>query len=283
MILQRLWTKPLKVIDRTYRDQKMPFLRPRFGQCGSKGYLAAALFLTTWLTFVRSAEAGAEECTNAAGLPLQPQDISARLQFLRASLRETARLERRYAIGWNLTYLGFAAGTWTLLPFSDDPQGQRKASAWNSATSLFASLQVLIDPLLVVRDHRRMEALVKQPSALKDCTVLHKAELLLQHAANSETSARSAKAHIFSFLTTIGLGLVLGYALERPDSAAINTTIGITLGEIMIATRPTAAIRQWQDYRNGNLRLTAPREGFALRVLPFRTNDGYGVAIGGSL
>ena len=174
-------------------------------------------------------------------------------------------------------------GTWLLLPFADDFEGQRRASAWNSATSVAAGLLVLIDPLRVIRDHRRLEALLAaDPSP--GCATLAAAEQLLVHAAGSEEGARGPRAHILGALTTVGLGLVLGYALQRPESAAINTTIGVFLSEIMIASRPLVAVTRLQRYRSGDLgtATTPPAAGLALGLVPLRLDSGYGAALSGT-
>lgn len=259
-------------------------MRPRFWQRVSMGAAAPAIFLLGGLLIgvARPTASYAAECAGpTAAVSALPS--AARISFLRASLHDTARLERRFALGWSLTYAGLAAGTWFLLPFADDFEGQRKASAWNSATSVAAGLLVLIDPLLVIRDHRRLEALLAaDPSA--GCATLAAAEQLLVHAAGSEQSARGPRAHILGALTTVGLGLVLGYALQRPESAAINTTIGVFLSEIMIASRPTVAVTRLQRYRSGDLSDSAapPTGGLSLGIVPLRLDSGYGAALSGA-
>ena len=259
-------------------------MRPRFWQRVSMGAAAPAIFLlggllaaVTWPTPSCAAECAGPTAAVSA-LP-----VAERLAFLRASLQDTARLERRFALGWGLTYAGLAGGTWLLLPFADDFEGQRRASAWNSATSVAAGLLVLIDPLRVIRDHRRLEALLAaDPSP--GCATLAAAEQLLVHAAGSEEGARGPRAHILGALTTVGLGLVRGYALQRPESAAINTTIGVFLSEIMIASRPLVAVTRLQRYRSGDLgtATTPPAAGLALGIVPLRLDSGYGAALSGT-
>lgn len=259
-------------------------MRPRFWQRVSLGAAAPLLCLLSGLL----AGLGWPTAAQAALCPgptaaVSELPVAARLAFLRASLTDTARLERRFALGWSLTYAGLAGGTWLLLPFADDFEGQRRGSAWNSATSVAAGLLVLIEPLLVMRDQRRLEALLAaDPSP--SCATLAAAERLLVHAATSEQGARTARAHALSALTTVGLGLVLGYALQRPESAAINTTIGIFLGEIMIASRPTVATLRLQRYRSGELDGPPPADGGGLKVgvVPLRLDSGYGAALAGA-
>ncbi len=191
-------------------------------------------------------------------------------------------MERRFLLGWSLAYVGMAAGTWLTVPFYSDPGQQVTASAWNSATSAAASLLVLTGPMPIIRDEQRLERLLARPPLPgQRCAVLAEAERLLKRAADSELSARSARSHIIGIFTTIGLGLVLGYALQRPDSAATNTTIGLVLNELMIASRPTVGIRGLESYRNGTLiAVTPPPFVVDLHLAPTRIADGYGVAVG---
>jgi hypothetical protein len=211
----------------------------------------------------------------AAGQP----EFAARLRFLRQSLQATAQAERRFALAWSLSYVGMAAGTWVTLPFSSDPQGQRTESAFNSATSLAAALLVLIGPVPIIRAQQRLEAQLAHGPA--DCAVLVTAEQTLVRAAASQSGARGARAHILSFFSSVGLGLILGYGLQRPQSAAINTTLGIILGELMIATTPTGAIHSLAHYRSGDLGSAAPPT-LHLGGAPAPLANGYGLAVGGA-
>lgn len=230
------------------------------------------------------ASAHALECTLPASAKptLSAHSPEARLDFIHQALRAAARSERRYAIGWSLTYTGLAAGTWLFVPLSNDPR-QWMESAFNSGTSTFAALTALIGPVGVIRDQQRLERLLEQTESGADrCATLAHAERLLRHAADNQHSARSAFAHISSFAFNIGLGLVLGYGLERPRSAALNTTIGIALGELMIATRPRQALRSQERYLAGDLRTESEHLAAQLSIAPLSVGTGYGVALLGS-
>ena len=238
------------------------------------------------LGLLGSPEARAGECTapGGAAAALGEKTVEARLQFMQSSMRDTVRLERRYALGWSLSYVGMAAGTWFLYPIAEDKHGQLISSSWNSATSVVAALNVLIDQLRVVGDQHKLEALLAAPHpAAERCAVVAKAEKLFIHAADNEKSARSPRAHILSFLSTVGLGLIFGYALQRPESAAINTGIGVVLSELMIATRPTLAMQRLERYRSGELELTAPPPSvLSWSVVPNFTSTSYGAAWAGA-
>ena len=250
--------------------------------------MAAAVGLGLGILSPAAALAG--ECTSPGGAAaaLGEQSVEARLQFIQKSLRDTARLERRYAIGWGLAYVGMAAGTWFLYPFTDDKHGQMISSSWNSATSVAGGINVIIDPLRVIHDQHKLEALLTQSqyqsqSAEKRCAVVAQAEKLFNHVADNQRGAHSPKAHILSFLSTVGLGLILGYGLGRADSAAINTSIGVALGEIMIATRPTIAVRSMEIYRTGELDAPLPKPSLlSWSLVPTSTSTSYGLAWAGT-
>lgn len=233
------------------------------GSAGQAGGAGARLGLVGSLVGVLLAIAPAPSVAVAGecGVPVGAQaalaerDTEARLRFLRESLAETARKERRYLLGTSLTYAGFIGGSWVLVPLSDDPR-KRVDAIWSSSTALAGGLQNLIEPLRVMRDHRRTEELVAQAAAVSGeprCRLLREAELRLEHAAKSEASARGPLARIGGALINVTLGLVLAYGLKRPDSAAQNTTIGLLVTQVMIEARPTEAIRRLERYRTGDL------------------------------
>lgn len=222
--------------------------------------LAVARVVLT-LALLGSPTKGRAECALPAGAQPALGEFAAtqRLEFLQHSLQATARHERRFALAWSLSYVGLATSAWVLVPLSSDPQGQRISSAWSSATSLTAAVVAIIDPLRAIADQRRLDRLLAQsPARPARCALLAEAERLLTHAAANEQTARGARAHLFGFFTTVGLGLIHGYVLQRPESAATSTLIGTLLGQFMIGTRPTTAIRRLESYRLGELSESAP-------------------------
>lgn len=259
----------------------------RAGRAGTR--LGIARCLVGCLVGIALAPSGAVagECGVPVGAlsALAERDTDARLRFLRESLAETARKERRYLLGTSLAYAGFAGGSWVLVPLSDDPN-KRIDAIWSSSTSIAGGLQNLIEPLLVMRDYRRAEELVARAAAVSGeprCALLREAERRLEHAAKSETSARAPFARISGAVINVALGLVLAYGLKRPASAAQNTTIGMLVTQLMIAARPTEAIRRLERYRAGDLDLvsSAPSQ-VTLAPLFTPTSEGLSVGLAGS-
>ena len=111
-----------------------------------------------------------------------------------------------------------------------------------------------------------MIAATSSASTESRCKLLFEAERLLAHAAKSEEGARSVTAHLFNIGTSLALGLIMAYALQRPSAAPINMTMGLFIGEMGINTRPTHASRSLERYRQGVL-TAAPPPGF-LNIFP---------------
>src|SRR5689334_5142617 len=98
------------------------------------------------------APAWAGECAAPLGASAQLGElgVDARMRFLRQSLKDTARSERRYIIGWSLVYAGFIGGTWVLYPAASDKPGKIIESSWSNAISILGAAQMTIAPLLVI-------------------------------------------------------------------------------------------------------------------------------------
>src|SRR4051794_20401404 len=97
--------------------------------------LLPGLVLLPFLTAAPPAHA--EQCAAPAlaAPALGEQDVELRLQFIRQSLRDAAQKERRFAVGWSITYVGLAGASWVLVPLSQDKR-QNIDAAWNSAKAL---------------------------------------------------------------------------------------------------------------------------------------------------
>jgi hypothetical protein len=203
------------------------------------------------------------------------------MEFIRQSLRDAARLERRFAVGWSITYVGLAGASWALVPLSNDPR-QPLDAAWNSAKALGASMLVLIEPLQVVRDQRRLEEMIARGPAVEGyCAQLAYAERLFTHAARSEGRAGHVLNHLGTLALNVGLGIVLGYGFDRPASAAMGVALGTAIGEVMMATRPQLAVRRLESYRAGDLHRSEPPSALSLGAFPTQMGSGYGVAVAG--
>lgn len=260
--------------------------RSKAGQSGQH-LRAAGILVAVFAACASSAAAFAATCPLPKGASpmLGSRDTAARAAYLRDSMAETARMERRFVLGWSLAYVGMASGTWLLVPFSSNP-GQRVASAWNSATSLAGGLQLLVKPLRILRSQRRLEALLSQPLPHEqECSRLAEAERLFAAAAKSELGAKAPLSHILSFFTNIGLGLILGYGLKQPSSAAFNIPLGVIIAELQIATRPSIAARRLEGYLAGSLSSRrTEHSGLPLQftAVSLPIDGGYGAALLGA-
>lgn len=262
------------------------------------GELALGLLLS-----LGSQEAAAQRCPTPDAA-LQEQEGAARLRFLRDSLKESAAQEQRFLLGWSMTYaaLAVAGPAQLVLPHgprsADEERGVRVEILWGMSTSAAASLLVMLKPLPLMLAQRR-----DARNQGEVCALVAAAERELRRAAASQESARGALSHASSLLVSVGLGLVLAYGLGRPTAAGINTTVGVLLGELQIATRPRTAQRALARYRAADLRATpkagafsfsvagaaTPRfsvagaaEALRLSIAPLPPGSGYGVALAGA-
>lgn len=244
--------------------------------------LVMKAMLVSCLLWAGTAQAGQCDAPDASAA-LREQSVDARLGYIRDSMAETFRLERRFAVGWSLGYAAMAAGTWMLVPLTSDPL-QRAASIWSSATAVSGALLNLIQPMRVVTAQRRMEKLLREPVPTEGrCAQLREAERLFAFAANNERGARSAISHLSGFVSVIGLGLIEAYAVKRPDSAATSLPLGILVTELLIWTRPQVAVRRFASYQAGDLSPPKPRKWYQLTAIPMPLplNGGQGFALGG--
>lgn len=248
------------------------------------------VFLSGLVAFMllETGSACAGECAAPEGATaaLGEQRVEARLDYIRDSMRDTLRMESRFLIGWTLGYGAMAAGTWILVPLSDDPK-QRVASIWSSASAAGGALLNLIQPMRVVTAQRRVEKLLAQtPPAEQRCAQLAAAERLFAQAASNESGARSPISHLSSILSNVGLALLQAYAVNRPDSAATSLPLGILIGELLIWTRPQVAVRRLASYRAGDLSPPPPRKWYQLTALPvplpLAIDGGQGLALSGT-
>lgn len=256
--------------------------RPGSVRVGALSSTAAALAGAALTLIAAAAHAGECAAPTGAAAALGERDPAERLRFLRESLQATAKQERRFILGWTLTYTGFGAGSWVLVPVSDDP-GKRIDAIWSSSTAAAGAILAVVQPLLVLRDVRQAEQLIAGAgagAAGTGCQVLAEVERRLERAALNEAGARSAFSHISSAAINVALGLVLAYGLKRPSSAAMNTTIGLLISEVMIVTRPTEAVSRLERYRAGDLTAPPPsRISLAPAVAPLGADQGRGALL----
>lgn len=216
------------------------------------------------------------------GSEADEQDVEARLRFLRESMSEATRQERRYAIGWGAAYIGMTAGPWALMPWSDVEKW--KPNVFSSVLSTVGGVRLLVNSIQLFRDSRRMDALFAAggTGTRSRCEVLREAERLLERMARNERSAHSTSGRVIGFFTNVASALIVAYGFKQPSNASTNLLIGVCISQLMIATRPLVAERRLRLYREGKL-TPLPPEPLRATILPAlaRLDGGYGAGVVG--
>lgn len=226
------------------------------------------------LLFALGRPAGAARCPAiSGGTPaLAAAPAEARLGFLQAGLRHAFRRSLGWATGWGASYAVLTAGNLALLPVQQD-EGDRIDLYVGAASAAVGVVTLSVTLTRLLRDQRRVAALRGG-----DCVALAQAEAALLRAARSDEFGKGAFTRVGSALFNVGVGALLAIAFQRFTSAAINTVLGIVVGEIMIQTQPTDSVALLARYRAGDL--TGPPPGSGPR--PWRVGvmgpqDSYGV------
>ena len=85
------------------------------------------------------------------------------------------------------------------------------------------------------------------------CSLLLVAEADLVRVARDEERQGQWYVHVGNVLFNVGLGLFLGLGYHHWEAGAINAAVGTAVGEALILTRPTAAVRDLDAYLAGTL------------------------------
>lgn len=194
------------------------------------------------------------EITGGAASPLDGVAPSARLSFIRENLRQGAMPARTWSWGWGLGLSATAVAQFGLAAFVDD-RGQRAELVLGGAKSVLGLFPILVTPLTVIRDSRRLDERVAGASSSPsdDCTVLADAERMLVAAAWRESFGKSWIQHLGVFVVNLGAGLALGLGYDRWVTGALGAAVGIAVGETIIYTQPRHSVKTLARYRTGAL------------------------------
>ncbi|WP_394845391.1 hypothetical protein LZC95_51220 [Pendulispora brunnea] len=172
-------------------------------------------------------------------------DAEARVRFIREHLQRDAANARTWSLGWGLTSVAVAGGSFTFAAFESDAHSRTSDYIWGGVSLLPAAI-LLLFPLRVMRDARALDA-----TAPADCAALAHAEELLERDAEQEAAGIAWYSHALVIGFNVGLGATLGYALDDWGNNALSAGIGIALSEAQILTQPTGALRARDAYHAG--------------------------------
>ena len=201
-----------------------------------------------------SASVSPGECRVIDGgdLSLGHIDAATRIRFLQHSFRHAARRARVWSWTWAGAFTALTVGQLALSPAY--PADARVDLYVGAASSLVGVLSLVVLPMRVMGDQRRFDArLAEAPADADLCALLADGERRLLRDAASERDGQSGLLHAGNMLLNIAAGLVLGIGFHRWSSALLNIFGGSAVGEVMLLTQPTEAVKLLSRYRRGDL------------------------------
>lgn len=222
----------------------------------------------------------AAECISAhvnGSDALQTRSVDERLRFLDQRLQSDAANARIWRVSWVSIYAALAVGQLTAAPLVSHSTAKNLYVGGGAA--LIGLAPLLITPLKVIKDSRRVAELAAHPGD-DPCAALFTIEELLQRDAENEALGRSALFHGGNVVFNLGLFLLIGAGFGHWTSATISLLTGIAVGETMIFTQPTGALRTLHEYRSGGFQVPEPQS--SLLPVPLVARDLAGIGLTGS-
>ena len=235
-----------------------------------------SVLLLAQLTIARPSRA--TECGNIAGgsPALAAIDAQTRLRWLDQHLASGAARARIWAWTWRAAYSGITVVEASLAATTNNASDRVSDIVGASSAFIGVAANVLL-PLKVMGDQSWWARHYARSRSDDVCALLNTAELLFIRDAESEAFGVGPLVHVGNFLINIAGGLVIGYVDNGRWAPVLYTSIvGIAVGEIQVATQPTALLEDLRLDRAGQLagRPNPPRLGIAMAPLMLRDGGG---------
>lgn len=219
-----------------------------------------------------SGAARAAQCPVPTGFDARLGDIEgeARLRYLRDGLDGAARRARIWTWSWMAGYAALSVGQLALLPaFPEEERPERWVGAGAAAIGL---LVLAVTPLRVMGDARTLERRLAAATGDDPCALLADAERFLVRDAEMENRVNKWWSRAGTLAFNAGCVVLLVFAFQRYEGAAINFAGGAAIGQIMLNTQPTESLSLLRRYRAGRLDRAA-RPAFDWSVSPMIGSD----------
>jgi hypothetical protein len=200
----------------------------------------AATLLALLVAPARAAEPAAERAC--------PDDAAARVELIRGNLRRTERWSRVWYDSWLAGFGTIALGSALLVPAFDD---QRDRLVWSisAASAVVGVLFVAANWPAAISESERLSLAAARSTDV--CALLVEAERALGRAADHQLANRKWYFHVLNVGYNLGVGLVIGLALNDWVNAVVNFGVGTALGEASILTLPMGSAKDRARYRRG--------------------------------
>lgn len=221
-------------------------------------------------TLLASGVTYAEQCPTISGgdAALEQVDAATRMDFIRRTLAD----QTRRASFWNWSWRGIYAGSTVLnvaISQTSNDGSSTRAAYTDAAKSAVGVISKFVAPL-------RIEQVASDSQ--DGCRSLAEAEEALVQSARNEEFGKGLLTHAGVLGTNLVGSLVLAFGYGDSKEALISGAVGALVGEVMIYTQPSGAIRALQRYKVGNV----PRPqsaGLSVGVVPMVEKDTVGLAL----
>lgn len=241
---------------------------------GAIATMSAAVLLTASSVRPASASCPVDPSVRAEGRGLSTVSPSARLSFITNRLDLGAKRALAWSLGWGLTYGTAAVTQMAVTPAISE--GNRVVLYVGAASATIGTLVRAVNIPHVIRERRRLRRYLR--SAPDECAALREAERALARSARWEKRSTTLLLHFGALAYSVGTGLVLALAFNRPMAGHRQLAIGASAGQLMLVTTPQVTLDALTTYRQGHLERLS-----RLRTFPLVLPGGGGVAIGGLL
>ena len=206
---------------------------------------------------------------------LQQRSAEARLRFIQDRLRADAHNARIWGYSWGAIYSALATGQLVAAPLVSHASGLDLYVGGGAA--LIGLIPLVVTPLKVIGDERRLDELAAAPPEIDPCVALARAEELLERDAANEAQGQSLLFQGGNLVFNAGIFFVIGAGFGHWISATTSLFTGITTGEVMILTQPVGAVMALHQYRRGDL--GAPSAGVRVGIAPLVAKNASGMVV----
>ena len=206
---------------------------------------------------------------------LQQRGAEARLHFIQERLRADAHNAHIWGYAWGAIYAALATGQLVAAPLVSHATGLDLYVGGGAA--LIGLIPLVVTPLKVMGDERRIDELAAEPPDTDFCVALARAEELLNRDAANEAQGQSMLFHAGNVVFNAGIFLVIGAGFGHWISATTSLFTGITTGEVMILTQPVGAVGALHQYRRGDL--GSPSAGVHMEIAPLIAKNASGMVL----
>jgi hypothetical protein len=244
-------------------------------RCGAGPTIAIAILVALVGAFA-PARASATDCPvdPAVAKPsprLAATATTARLRFITSNMDLGARRSLAWGLGWGLAYGTAAVTLFAITPFVSSDT--RKDLYVGGASASLGAITRAVSRPRVIRERRRLKRRIDADG--ETCDTLHAAEAALARSSRWEHRNRRLFIHLAALGYNVGVGLVLGLALDRPLQGIRQATVGAVVGQVMFVTQPMTSARAFTRYRAGHV----PESGARVQTVPWILPGGGGVGL----